>query len=357
MNEKPHPNERFDERDTMFARMARQEGTEAYEAYYSRKPKLKNADDRIRRTPGLCQPGGRYYHAEISAQAERYFEDIYKIKIDDKLVEEWKIKIAQSDRPTIALKKMARLLGAVEVGCTDLRSEYIYTHKGRLDEDYGNPVRLDHPNIIIFMVEMDFDAMQRAPKAETIRESARQYYRGAVVSKNVEAVLQASGFAAKSHHDAHYDVILPPLAVRAGLGELGRNNILIANHYGSRVRLGGVSTNMTLEHDSPEDLGADHFCAVCKKCARNCPSHALSMSGKEEIRGISKWPTNVERCYSFWRALGTDCGICMAVCPFSHRNNAFHNLIRWMVRAAPWSHRLALFFDDLVYGRDWKISE
>jgi reductive dehalogenase len=354
MKKRAFPNKRVDERDTMFARMARREGTKSYEDYYSLRWELKKTDDHIRKTPGLCQPGGRYYHAEISSQAYRYFEDIYEIKPDDKIVEEWKAKLAQSANPTSTLKELVLTLGAVAVGCTELLPEYIYTHKGRLDEDYGNPVLLDHPRIIVFLVEMDFDEMKRAPQAETLRESARQYYRGAVVSKNVEGILKASGFKAKSHHDAHYDVILPPLAVQAGLGELGRNNILIAHHYGSRVRLGGVSTDMTLESDSPIDLGADHFCAVCKKCARNCPSHALSMNGREEIRGVSKWPTNVERCYSYWRAVGTDCGICMATCPFSHRNNLFHNLVRWMIRTAPWTHRTALFFDDLIYGSRWK---
>ena len=46
---------------------------------------------------------------------------------------------------------------------------------------------------------------------------------------------QAAGHDAKPHYDAHYDVILPPLAVHAGLGELGRNNILVADRFGSRV--------------------------------------------------------------------------------------------------------------------------
>jgi hypothetical protein len=43
----------------------------------------------------------------------------------------------------------------------------------------------------------------------------------------------------------------------------------------------------------------------------------------------------------------------MACCPFSHRDNWFHRLIRWMIRVAPWIHRMALIADDLVYGRHW----
>ncbi len=143
------------------------------------------------------------------------------------------------------------------------------------------------------------------------------------------------------------------MAVRAGLGELGRHNILIADRFGSRVRIGAVTTTLELESSAPVDLGADHFCTVCRKCADNCPSHALSLGEKEDVRGVAKWPTNVERCYRYWRTVGTDCGICMAVCPFSHRNTAFHSLVRRVVRHAPWTHRMAAWLDDLVYGRGW----
>lgn len=347
------PIQRFDERDTMFARMARREGTSTYKDYYSRRPELKKTDDRIRNLPGLCEPGGLHYDPEISPRADRYFEEIYDIKADEEIVARWKTKIAESSDRTETVKELALALGAVAAGCAPLEQEFIYTHKGRLDEDYSHVIQLDHPSVIVLLVEMDFNAMQRAPKAETIRESARQYYRAAVVSKTIEAVLKACGFEAKSHHDAHYDIILPPLADRAGLGEVGRNNILIADHYGSRVRIGAVTTDMPLEYDKPVDLGAEHFCKVCKKCAENCPSHALSLEDKEEVRGNPKWPTDVERCYAYWRAVGTDCGICMAACPFSHRNNWFHNMVRWMVRVSPGTHRILLLLDQVFYGRIW----
>jgi hypothetical protein len=42
------PPSRVDERDTMFARMARRQGSPAYEEYYRRRPNLKATDDRLR---------------------------------------------------------------------------------------------------------------------------------------------------------------------------------------------------------------------------------------------------------------------------------------------------------------------
>ncbi len=349
----PMPTSRVDERDTMFARMARTPGTPPYKDYYSSHKEFRKADDRLRSLPPLLHQGGRYYDPEISKEAERFFRDIGEIEVDGIVVEEWKKKIDRSSDPTRTVKDMCLALGAVAAGCTALETNAIYTHKGRLDEDYGREIRLDHPCVIVFLVEMDYDAMQRAPRGEAIRESARQYYRAAAISKAVAATLGAKGHAAKAHYDAHYDLILPPLAVHSGLGELGRNNILISDRFGSRVRIGAVSTDFPLEYAATVDLGADHFCSICKKCAKNCPSRALSMEGKEVILGVEKYPTDTHRCYAYWRAVGTDCGICMAVCPFSHRNNSFHNFVRWMVRLSPRVHRLALLFDNWTYGRRW----
>jgi reductive dehalogenase len=351
------PTSRVDERDTMFARMARIPGTPCHEDYYGRRPELLDVDDRIRRLPPLLARGARFHDADLALDADRYFREIDEIAPDPSVVQGWRQRLEAASRPTEVLKALTLELGAVGVGCTILEPAYAYSHKGRLDEDYGQPVTLEHQDVLVFLVEMDHEAMQSAPRAPTIVESARQYFRAAKVSMTVEAVLRAAGHGAKAHYDAHYDVILPPLAVNAGLGELGRNNILVADRYGSRVRIGAVSCDLPLEHDAPIDLGVDHFCRICKKCADNCPSRSLTCDDKQEVRGVMKWPTDVERCYTYWRTVGTDCGVCMACCPFSHRDNWFHRCVRWVVRVAPWSHRLALWCDDLVYGRRWERKQ
>ncbi|MFC1545651.1 4Fe-4S dicluster domain-containing protein, partial [Gemmatimonadota bacterium] len=153
-----------------------------------------------------------------------------------------------------------------------------------------------------------------------------------VISNTVVAVLEALGYRAKSHHDAHYDCILPPLAVEAGLGEVGRHNILITDRYGTRVRIGAVTTDFPISHNRPINLGVEHFCMHCRKCAVNCPSRSLESGERQDIRGVLKWPTEADRCYAYWRQMSSDCGICMSVCPFSHRSdfesamNGFSNL-------------------------------
>lgn len=348
------PSERVDERDTMFARAARRPGTPAYEDYYARRPDLLAVDDRLRRMPGLLQPGGRHFHPELSPAADRLFDAIADTIADAAAVERWSARLEQADDRDALIRAMVRELGAVAVGFTSLDPAFVYSVKGRHDRDYGRAVELDHRTAVVFLVEMDFDAMQRSPMVEATVESARQYRRAAEIAKTAAAVIEAGGHSAKAHYDASYDVVLPPLAVRAGLGELGRNNILIAESFGSRVRIGAVTTDLPLASDRPVSLGADHFCALCRKCADNCPSGALSSGDKECVRGIVKWPTHVERCYAYWRVTGTDCGVCMAVCPFSHRDNWFHDLVRAAIRRFEWCHPFALWCDDLFYGRRWK---
>jgi hypothetical protein len=192
----------------------------------------------------------------------------------------------------------------VAAGWARLDPSFVYSHKGRFPEDHGRPVVLDHPFVLVFLVEMDREEMRTAPRASTLRESALQYYRAARVSLHLEALLRALGLPAKRHFDAHYDVILPPLAVAAGFGEMGRNSILIADRFGSRVRIGAVTTAFPAVADRPRSLGADAFCAVC-----------------------------------------------MACCPFSHADNALHNAVRWVVKDLPFTHRMLVWGDDLVYGR------
>jgi ferredoxin len=65
------------------------------------------------------------------------------------------------------------------------------------------------------------------------------------------------------------------------------------------------------------------------------------------------WPTAIERCYGYWRAVGTDCGICMAVCPFSQPDTPLHRIVRAALARAPRLAWLALWFDDRLYGRTW----
>ena len=213
------PGGRVDERDTMFARVERRSGTPPYLEYYARRPELKQVDDALRGHPPLMRPGGRYYESQICSDAKQYFDGIDRIEVDGDLVHQWAERLRTAGDPSAAIKNMVLSTGAVAAGATSVDEPFVYSQKGRFDEDYGTPVELSHGFALVFLVEMEFEAMQQAPRAETLRESARQYHRAAGIAMNAAAALRAAGHDARPHYDAHYDVILPPLAVRAGLVE------------------------------------------------------------------------------------------------------------------------------------------
>lgn len=345
------PTSRIDERDTTFARVARQPGTAAYAEYYGRRPERRTPDDRTRALPELLKPGGLHFDPVLCAEADAWFARIDSSTPEAERAAGLAARLRETATFTETLTVIAGELGALASGACPLDPAFVYTHKGRFDGDYGQPVTIDHVSAFLVLVEMDHDEMRHAPHAHAIRESARQYYRAAVIVRQLEAALRMAGYAAKAHFDAHYDVILPPLAVAAGLGELGRHNLLIADGVGTRVRIAAVTTNAPLSCGTPTSRGVRRFCEDCLKCADACPSGALSAGPRVGVNGILKWPTDSERCYRYWRAIGTDCGLCMAVCPFSHRNTWFHNVVRGLIRLAPWLAPALVLADDVVYGR------
>ncbi len=91
------------------------------------------------------------------------------------------------------------------------------------------------------------------------------------------------------------------VAAQAGIGWIGRNNLLVTPRFGARVRLTTVLTNMPLKVDQPIPFG----CGNCQACLASCP--ALSI--KENPRDFDHLG-----CYSQIRALVKAAGISQNIC-------------------------------------------
>lgn len=61
------------------------------------------------------------------------------------------------------------------------------------------------------------------------------------------------------------------VAKEAGLGWMGRNNLLVNATYGARIRLVTVLTDIPLKHD----CSIQDSCGECKKCLAVCPAGAI----------------------------------------------------------------------------------
>jgi ferredoxin len=348
----PHPTHRVDERMIMFARHRLQPESPEYEEYYSLHPEHKIADDRNRARPGILSTRGKFANAPAFAATDAGFQITEALHA---LVEG---KPGGNRYPlspqgaTDYLTTQARIYGAKEVGITRLEPYHIYSHIGRGPGEYGSLIDLDHSFAIAFTVEMDFHSMQSAPHAVTVFESAHQYVQAGKIAVQLAASIRALGYEARAHMDANYRVICPPIGRDAGLGEIGRISLLMTPKFGPRVRLGVVTTNLPLVSDktTPDPAMID-FCTICKKCAENCPSKAIPFGPRVEEDGILRWKLDAEKCFAYWNEAGTDCGICMAVCPYSHPDHPLHNFIRWGNARSGLFRRMALKLDNLFYGR------
>ena len=135
------------------------------------------------------------------------------------------------------------------------------------------------------------------------------------------------------------------------MGELGRHGLMITKELGSALKLATVTTDLPLLHDRPCDLGVEEFCRDCNLCALSCPSGAIGQGDKKMVRGVNKWAINPEACFTVWNDTGTDCGVCLAACPWTNSRNWFHRL---MTEFATRKHKAGWWMSrahTLFYGR------
>ena len=75
------------------------------------------------------------------------------------------------------------------------------------------------------------------------------------------------------------------------------------------------------------------------------------MEDPVEVNGTLRWKLNAETCFDYWGTVGTDCNICMRVCPWSHANTFPHKIIRKLITRNRYSRRLFSIMDDIFYGK------
>ncbi|OGJ87723.1 MAG: tRNA epoxyqueuosine(34) reductase QueG [Candidatus Raymondbacteria bacterium RifOxyA12_full_50_37] len=111
-------------------------------------------------------------------------------------------------------------------------------------------------------------------------------------------------------------------ASKAGLGCIGKNTLLLSKKYGSRLFLGGIMTDLEIEHDGPEKWDP---CGSCRKCIDACPTRALDAYVLDARKCISYHTieNKGEIPEDITEKMGEmvyGCGICEKVCPWNNKN-------------------------------------
>lgn len=346
------PKKRFDEREIMFARHRLEPGSPEYKSYYGMHLEHEIEDNKTRLKPGLLSPESRfanpYHFASIGGSfflTEALWEAV------EGPISPMKVSFEKSEM-TRYIKDLALFYGAKDVGVTGLKSYHVYSHVGRGSGTYGEPLEVEHDFAIAFTVEMKYQMVNSSPHPPTTMETGKQYVESARVAVQLAAAIRAMGYPARAHIDGNYRVIAPLVARDAGLGQMGRMTLLMTPSEGPRVRLGVVTTDLELIPNAHKtDEAVIDFCTICEKCASVCPSRSIPFGVRQEMDGVYRWKLNPDTCFRYWNVAGTDCARCVSVCPFSHPNTFFHRLIRVGIQYSGFFRRVALWMDDLFYGK------
>ncbi|MGD8506127.1 MAG: reductive dehalogenase [Candidatus Bathyarchaeota archaeon] len=225
-----------------------------------------------------------------------------------------KYKVDDLRKMSILIKRAARLFGASLVGISKLNRDWLYA-------DAEVPKKLK--NTVVIAVEMDADGIATSPAVPAAASTGVGYSKMAFILAGMGEFIRNLGYEAiQCGNDTALSI---PLAIDAGLGELGRHGLLITPQYGPRVRLCKILTDLPLEPDKPIEFGVEEFCKKCKLCAEECETDAISMDDEPSFEiacrsnnlGALKWYVNVERCYLYWCENGIDCSTCIKVCPYN----------------------------------------
>lgn len=355
------PIKRFDERNTGYSRADRGEITGP----------RHGLEQGLKRNLGKNNPGFTHEDYALTC-AGRATDTLVRKKVYSRtdfdrrwnIPEEKKMTDIDPVKMSEKVKKVGRWFGASLVGIGELKLLWLYScwgdHNAKLAETFkvGDPVELPeaYKYVVVVAIEMDYRDVQRSPAVCPTIDLG--YSKMAFTAFHVAEFIRNLGYhAIPSGNEMGLTI---PMAVDAGLGELGRSGLLITEQYGPRVRLCKVFTDLPLEPDEPIDLGVQHFCETCGKCAENCPGNALLKGDRTDQPmdistnpGLLKWPVHAERCLSWWYKSGTTgCTNCVRSCPYNKPPGIIHAFVRGIIRRTPLFDRLLLRADDAMgYGK------
>ncbi|PWQ93011.1 NAD-binding oxidoreductase [Leucothrix pacifica] len=246
------------------------------------------------------------------------------------------------------IKAACYFLGVDAVGLSECPDWAYYSH-----DALGEPIEAYHPNAISIIIDQGYETMEGASGDDwiSVAQSMRAYLRfsllGGVVAKHIRNL----GYSARAHTVMDGEVLQPPLLLLSGLGEVSRIGEVILNPYlGPRLKSGAVTTNMPMTFDKPIDFGLQTFCESCNKCARECPSGAITAGPKTMFNGYEIWKSDSQKCatYRITTEGGAMCGRCMKTCPWNLEGIFSEAPFRSLAMSFPQSAPLLEKLDDAV---------
>lgn len=243
------------------------------------------------------------------------------------------------------IKRLGYFLGADIMAVCRFPQYAAYSHVP------DGPVDINYQNAIVMVVSKDIPTIAASKGYDWIGDpiSFSAYVRLAVISEIIAAYINELGYPALPQHMSTmdeeqggyggYQIVLAPLLVLSGIGEVSRTGLILNPFLGIAFKASAVLTDLPLVPDKPIDFGLQDFCQHCTICAQHCPSQAIPTGDKVMYNGYETWEINYQRCASFsiLNKRGTMCGMCTKVCPWTRPHTWPQKLWRW----ANWHSGLA----------------
>lgn len=248
------------------------------------------------------------------------------------------------------LRQICLDAGAADVGFVGLQ-------RSELDDERSDILRLfpETRSLICFVCRMNPDSARSPARnvanhefhetGDTINDVARRIVQD-LTARGMRAVNPPMAFPMEMDRfpGKIWSISLKPLAVAAGLGQMGLHRNVIHPKFGSFILLGTVLTNVDIADEAvPVDFNP---CVSCKLCVAACPVGAISPEGdfnfsscyshnyREFMTGFTDWVEAIagspsaqayrekvsdSESVSMWQSLafgpGYKAAYCLSVCP------------------------------------------
>ena len=279
------------------------------------------------------------------------------------------------------VRKAAQLLGADQVGFAELDRRWVYSHyfdeETKKDfpikfsdepgyEECDQPIRLEDGTRVIpkemkYVVVMlhewgkDLDGTEHAPTLLSEGLSTLAYARMAPTLWMLAEFIRGLGYnAIPAANDTALSI---PLAVDAGLGQMGRHGLLINPKVGARCRISKIFTDLPLEPAGAVDSGITEFCNACLKCVPKCGTKAITTGDRSfeplaesNSAGVLSWKVDATKCMTFQNRVGSTCSTCVRRCAWTKPPRKVYAIPRFFIRNFRWKwlNRSWVWLDDLA---------
>lgn len=353
MNHVPYAKRRFVDGAHAFETLKRVKTPTTYidEARVARVPKRTDMFARANfgdmgKTLQAGAKGGKYVNKAAPSAAQRRALGAFVLLQDG--VPNAKRTVIDPTRASELIKATSYFLGADAMGISRCPDWSWYSHDAR-----GEVINPTQDQAISMVIDQGYSTMEGSSGDDwiAVSQSMRAYLRFSLLGSVVAQQIRNLGYSAKAHTVIDGEVLQPPLLLLAGLGEVSRIGEVILNPFlGPRLKSGVITTDMPLAHDKPIDFGLQRFCESCNKCARECPSGAITAGPKLMFNGYEIWKSDSQKCatYRITTEGGAMCGRCMKTCPWNLEGIFKEKPFRWAAMNIPAFAPALAKLDDMI---------